>query len=140
MSVYLKCIIFVSNLSLLLLQEFHNHTSALKLTEMFLAITYIGKQLSDMRHCERHSDCDPETEKCQNGLCVVRSGGVCKHHFHCPQFEVCVKKKCQKQKCKSYKDCSKIHPNLMCHPIEFCSGKALAFKNFCLKFVFTERI
>ena len=77
--------------------------------------------LSDM-HCSRHLQCEDKKEKCQNGLCVCRSGGHCRHHIHCPQLEVCLQNKCQQQKCEKYKDCSKIHHSLMCHPAGLCSG------------------
>jgi hypothetical protein len=65
---------------------------------------------------------------------VVRSGGPCKHHIHCPQLEVCLKKRCQRQPCKKYKDCAEINSNLMCHPEGFCSGKLVL--SFLLFFFF----
>ena len=76
--------------------------------------------------CTRHADCESD-EKCQHGVCVVRSGGRCVHHLNCPKLEICTKKGvCKKMPCDGDGDCLKgknKNSELMCHPEKFCTGK-----------------
>ena len=75
--------------------------------------------------CSKISDCEDD-EKCQNGKCVVRSGGKCVYHLNCPKLEICTTKgRCKKMPCKGDDDCNEGKRNnveLMCHPESYCTG------------------
>ena len=76
--------------------------------------------------CKENKECESD-EKCQHGICVVRSGGKCVRHLNCPKLEICTKKGiCKKMPCKGDTDCQKgknKNSELMCHPENYCTGK-----------------
>ena len=91
---------------------------------MFNKRRYTLFKFSDMV-CSKSDECD-EDEKCQHGVCVVRSGGKCVHHLNCPKLEICTKNGvCKKMPCEGDRDCQKgknKNSDLMCHPENYCTG------------------
>jgi hypothetical protein len=75
--------------------------------------------------CQNRTQCD-EDEKCQHGICVVKSGGKCVYHKNCPKLETCTTKGfCKKLPCNGDDDCNngkREEVELMCHPEKYCTG------------------
>ena len=82
--------------------------------------------------CKNRTECDiDDDEKCQHGVCVVKSGGQCIHHMNCPQLEICMSSgMCKKLPCKGDDDCNegkRENVELMCHPSMYCTGNVIFF-------------